>query len=265
MSEETVVARKSSTRTWIIRGVLWSIVIFVITILSSCTLILEAPIHFLFGWVFHAVKTLPPLLANWRMVLFPAGCLLLAGVLIHRFVGRWFKAKERPQPWRPFFTVASLALLMLGCAAAITLSGALHQFIWLMGDPWIENRGRRMEQTLAVNNARQLVMGLFEYHQKHGHYPNSLLELKSELDFPARLFLVPVDYSRVSEPFILLNPGGTRAVNPDEPLIVSPVIINVGKIVVGYGDGSVTSLPAKSLNRVIQGESRSKIQQQPPR
>jgi len=258
-------SEKSSTRTWIIRGVLWTFVIFVFSVLSSCTVLVETPVHFVLGWLFHAVKALPSLLGNWRPLVVPLGCLVLATWLIHRFI-RWSQvAKGNPPSWRVRHTVSAVSLLLLGCGAAIALSGVVHQSVWLMSDPWTENRGKRMEQTLAVNNARQLVMGLFEYHEKHGHYPNSLRELESELDAPARLFSVPVGYSRVNEPFVLLHPGGTRAVNPDEPLIVSPVIQSAGKIVVGYGDGSVTSLLAKDLERVIKGESRFKIQQQPSR
>lgn len=264
MSEEPIATRTPASRqwTWIIRGVVWTFVILVFSALGSCTVLVETPIHFVLGWLFHAAKALPPLLGNWRPLVAPLGCLVLATWLIHRFV-RWSQvAKGKPPAWRVGHTISAVSLLMLGCGAAIALSGVLHQTVWLMSDPWIEDRGKRMEQTLAVSNARQLVMGLFDYHEKHGRYPNSLWELEVESDSSARLFSVPVGYSRVNEPFILLHPGGTRAVNADEPLIVSPVMPTIGKIVVGYGDGSVTSLLARDLDRVIKGESRLQIQQQ---
>jgi hypothetical protein len=267
MSEEPIAARTPASRRWkwIIRGVVWTFVILVISGLGSYTVLVETPVHFVLGWLFHAVKALPPLLGNWRPLVAPLGCLVLATWLIHRFV-RWSQvAKGKPPSWRVGHTISAVSLLMLGCGAAIALSGVLHQTVWLMSDPWTENRGKRMEQTLAVSNARQLVMGLFEYYEKHGRYPNSLWELEVESASLARLISVPVGYSRVNEPFILLHPGGTRAVNAGEPLIVSPVIRNSEKIAVGYGDGSVTSLRAKDLDRVIKGESRLQIQQQPSR
>jgi hypothetical protein len=263
MSEEPIVSKKSSTRTWIIRSVLWTFVIFVFSVLGSCTVLVETPVHFILGWLFHAVKTLPSVLGNWRPLMAPLGCLILATYLIHRFVRRWLVAEGKSLPWwRVGHTISAVSLLLLGCGAAIALSGVVHQSVWLMSDPWTEYRGKLTEQTLAVNNARMLVIGLIEYHEKHGHYPNSLLDLKSELGFPARIFLVPVGNSQVKEPFVLLHPGGTRAVNWDEPLIVSPVMQTTGKIVVGFGDGSVSSLQAKDLSRVIRGESRLEIQQQ---
>lgn len=267
MSEEPIALKPARSRrwTWIIRSVLWTSVILVFSVLSSCTILVETPLHFVLGWLFHAVKALPPLLRNWQPFLAPLGCLLLASWLIHRFVCRSLVAKGKPPSWRAGHTVLAVSLLMLGCAAAIALSGIVHQAVWLMSDPWTENRGRRSEQTAAVNNARQLMMALMEFHDSKGHYPNSLRELATESDLPFQTAWLQNGSGKVREPFLLLHPGGKRLVNADEPLIVSPVIEDVGKIVVGYGDGSVTSLRAKDLDRVIKGESRLKIQQQPSR
>ncbi|MES2921716.1 MAG: hypothetical protein V4819_09220 [Verrucomicrobiota bacterium] len=256
MSEETIIAR-SPVRTaisWIVRGVLCCVVILFFLLMIQSVVIIEVPIHFLFGWVFHGMTTLPPLLGNWRMLLLPAGCLVLAGVLIHRFVCRSLKAKEVYLVWRPTHTLAFLALLLLGCGAAIALSGVVHQSVWLMGDRWIENRGRRAELTEAVNNARQLMMALMEFHDEKGHYPNSLQELESELNIPHQLVWLKTGNGKVPEPFILLHPGGTRPMNADEPLIVSPVIQRDGKVAVGYGDCSVRSLPVSKLASVLAGE-----------
>ena len=241
---------------------MWTFVILVFSALGSCTVLVETPIHFVLGWLFHAVKALPPLLGNWRPLVAPLGCLVLATWLIHRFV-RWSQvAKGKPLSWRVGHTISATSLLMLGCGAAIALSGVLHQTVWLMSDPWTEDRGKKSDQVEAVNNTRQLMMALMEFHDSKGHYPNSLQELETEFDLPSQLAWVQNGLGKVREPFILLHPGSTRLVNADEPLIVSPVIQRVGKIAVGYGDGSVTSLLAKDLDRVIKGESRLQIQQQ---
>jgi hypothetical protein len=242
---------KSSTRTWIIRGVLWTVVIVVFSGLSSCTVLVETPVRFVLGWLFHAMKALPPLLGNWRPFVAPLGCLVLATWLIHRFV-RWAQvAKGKPPSWRVGQTVSAVSLLMLGCGAAIALSGVLHQAVWLMSDPWTENRGRRSDQTEAVNKARQLLMALWEFHDSKGHYPNSLRELETEFDSPSQLAWVRNGLGQVREPFVLLHPGGKRPGNANEPLIVSPVVQSVGKFAVGYGDGSVKSLPAVQLEQIL--------------
>ena len=63
-------------------------------------------------------------------------------------------AKGKPPSWRVGHTISAVSLLMLGCGAAIALSGVLHQTVWLMSDPWTENRGKRMEQTLPKRNTQ---------------------------------------------------------------------------------------------------------------
>ncbi|MEO5914734.1 MAG: hypothetical protein ABIS50_10905 [Luteolibacter sp.] len=225
-------------------------------------MIIEIPFRFAFGWIFHANKTLPFLLENWRAALLPLGCLILAGILAHRFIRRTLAAKGISRPWRPADTLASTMLLLLGCGAAIALSGVVHESVWLMSDRWVESN-RRSELTMAVNNSRQLMMALADYHEMNGRYPNSLRELEIELDTPRQLAWTEVTYKGVREPFILLHPGETRLMNEDEPLIVSPIIQKDGKIVVGYGDSSVKSLPAGEFSRILQAASLRKNQPPP--
>lgn len=253
MSEEVIAPKPPASRrwTWVIRGVLWTIVILVFSALGSCTVLVETPVHFVLGWFFHAAKALPPLLVNWRPLVAPLGCLVLAIWLVHRFVRWWQLAKGETRSWRLRHTFSAVALLLLGSGAAIALSGVVHQTVWLMSDPWTEDRSRKSEQTMAVNDGRQLMMALFEFHQTKGRYPNSFQELEPELEMPRRLAWVETSNRSVREPFILLHPGGTRLIRSDEPLIVSPVLPRVGRIVVGYGDGSVRSLPAVQLGRIL--------------
>ena len=134
--------------------------------------LVEIPIHFLFGWLFHGWHTLPHLLDKWPALLLPVGSLILAGVLAHRFICRTLADKGSTRIWRPTDTASCIVLILLGCGAAIALSGVAHQTIWLMGDRWVQSN-HRTEQTMAVNNARQLLIALEEYHVEHDHYPNN--------------------------------------------------------------------------------------------
>lgn len=249
MSEEAIPTKPPPSRrwTWIIRGVLWTIVILVFSALGSCTVLVETPVHFVLGWFFHAAKALPPLLANWRPLVAPLGCLVLATWLVHRFVRWWQMAKGEAPSWRLWHTFSAVALLLLGSGAAIALSGVVHQAVWLLSDPWIEDRGKRAELTMAVKNGRQLMLALLEFHETNGCYPHGF----HELELPQDLMWVQSSNRSVREPFILLHPGGKQLANGDEPMIVSPVIQSMGKIVVGYGDGSVRSLPAVQLGKIL--------------
>jgi hypothetical protein len=264
MSEEPITLKtaKSWRRSWVIRGVLWSLVIFFFSVMTGCTLMIETPVHFFLGWLFHGIRTLPQILGNWEAFMLPSGCLILAGFLIHRFVQRCLVAQGRSRRLRPTDTIAALSLLLLGCGAAIALSGIVHQAVWLMSDPWTENR--RANLTSCVSNARQLMLAITEFHDKKGHYPNSLQELVTELNIPPQLTWVKYGTGKVSEPFILLYPGRKQAMKGEEPLIVSAILERGQKIVVGYGDSSVRILSAKMLNTILENRDLTKSEMQLP-
>lgn len=260
MSEKTITPRSTAwtVMLWIIRIVIVGIIIFFFSAVLRTIVLLELPIHFLLGWLFHAKQALPPLLDKWQALLLPVGCLILAGTLAHRFIRRSLEEKGSSRIWRPADTASCIALILLGCGAAIALSGVAHQAVWLMGDRWIRSN-HRSEQTMAINNARQLMIALAESHIEHDRYPNSLQELESTVDIPEHLIWVQVDDSGLKEPFILLVPGQERIANPHEPVIISPIIRSTGKFVVGYGDFSVTSRPAIQFDQILQQREHNKM------
>ena len=186
------------------------------------------------------------------MILLPIGCLMVAGFLLHRFVCWWVKVKGNEMTWRPAHTMTALGIFLLGCAAAIAMSGVVHQLVWLSKDPWTEDRSRKPYQTEAVNNARQLLFVLYEFQEPEGRHPSSLQELEGKYQIPRRLWWVRTGDEKIPEPFVLLYPGGTESSEAIEPWIVSPIIGSGGKIVVGYSDGSASSLPAGSLEKILQ-------------
>jgi hypothetical protein len=254
MSEEPIVAKSTMSR--VFSRIVWTVlglflVLLLLGVSSIFFVILEAPFHFLIGWLIHFVTAVPPLLGSWWMILLPIGCLMVAGFLLHRFVRWWIKAKGNGIIWQPVHTVTALGIFLLGCGAAIAMSGVVHQLVWLSKDPWTEDRSRKSYQTEAVNNARQLLFALFEFQETEGRQPDSLQELEGKYQIPRRLCWVRTSGGKVPEPFVLLYPGGTES-EAKKPWIVSPLIGSVGNIVVGYSDGSVTSLPAGSLEKILQ-------------
>ena len=71
-------------------------------------------------------------------------------------------------------------MLLLGSAAAIALSGVVHQMFWLAGGKVIESN-RRGDLTEAMSNGRQLMLALFEYQDKNDRYPESFEEVVPEI------------------------------------------------------------------------------------
>ncbi len=255
MNEEPVSGdnRPPGWRKWLIRLACGYLVLaFLAAILGQSVVLFDLPFQVLAGWAVHAGDALPPLLHFWRALLVPLLCLLLATWLVHRFIGWARAAKGLPPSWRPAQTFSAIALFILNCAAAIAISGVAHQSVWLLGDPWFEDRGKKAELTYAVSNARQLSLVLFEFHSEMGRYPISFDELGAEIPFPKQFLWVETKRGSVKEPMILLYPGREREANADEPLAVSPIIESAGKFVVLYGDGSASSKNREQFNKVLE-------------
>jgi hypothetical protein len=208
----------------------------------------EIVVHLLAGPFFHAAKNLPPFVVQWRSSLLPLACLAIAVVFAHRFIRWWITARDIPISWRWRHTVAAAALLLLGSAAAIAMSGITHQAAWLFSSPWLESN-RRVHQTVAVNNARQILLVLFEYETEHGRYPATLDEAVKEFDVSPHVLWVETGPASLREPFIFLKAGQPSS-DKIEPVLVSPLIQPDDKVAVGFNDGSVRSMTLKAWQKL---------------
>jgi hypothetical protein len=242
-----------------LRILLVMILLLILGVLTSSFSLIEIPVHFLVGWMFHAWQNLPRLLPFWSAILLPAACIFIAGFMTHRFILWWIKTKALTTRWKPAQTITAIAILLLASGAAIAMSGITHQFAWLMSEPWTENRGKRVELTVAVNHARQLMLALTEYETLHGRLPDSLEQLRKDQDLSARLLWAEPRRNDPPEPFVLLKAGQTLPLNPDEPVIISPAIGPDGKYVVGFSDCSVRSIPHPMLTRILEKQDSYQI------
>lgn len=242
--------------------VLFFLLLILPVVFGQRVFIIQIPFHFVCGWWIHAWKALPHLLGKWQEAVLPVGCLLMAAVIAHRFVGRWVDEKFPARTWRIRHTAAAIALLLLGSAAAIAASGVVHQMFWLANGNMTERSGKS-DVTVAANNGRQLMFVLFEFKNEKGRYPNSFEELEMQkgnalyaLYIRKLAWLISRD-GQVPEPWILLRPGSTEVALPREPVIMSPLIVRDGVVVVLYGDNSVRSIRAENLETVL-SEARVK-------
>lgn len=215
-------------------------------LLSAFPFVLQMVYHLFCGWVLHGWKALPQWVGKWQEAVLPLGCLLMAAVILHRFVRRWVLGKFPDRIWRIRHTAGVLSLLLLGSAAAIAASGVVHQLFWL-GSGKMTESNRRVELTMTVSNCRQLMIAILEFYDETGRYPHTL----QELGVPPELIWVNMGDGRAREPFVFLRPGSTEIAQSNEPLLVSPLLVNVGKVVVGYGDSSVRSESSKNLRMIL--------------
>ena len=214
------------------------------------------PFHLICGWFIHASKALPHLFGKWQEAILPMGCLLMASVIAHRFVRRWVDEKFPEKTWRIQHTAGALSLLLLGSAAAIAASGVVHQMFWLAGGKVI-TINRWTELTEATSNGRQLMLALIEYRDANGRYPDSFEQLVPEMiqnpEALRRLSWSETRDGTAPEPWILLKPLASDMSFARVPVIVSPILKSgsVSKVVVGYNDGSVSSIYGKQLKGIL--------------
>ena len=231
------------------RIVLYGLLLFLLLVLSSVFIWpLEFGFHLIVGPFFHAWKTLPPFFSQWRSALLPLACLAVAIVLAHRFIRWWIHSKGIQMTWRWKHTAAAASLLLLGSAAAIAMSGITHQAAWLASSPWVENKGRKTQQTVAINNARQILFALLEYQVAHDRYPDTLEEAVTMVN-GLPLLWVETGPHNLREPFIFLKPGHPYT-GLVEPVIVSPVIRPYDKVVVGYSDNSARTMTLEAWQKL---------------
>jgi hypothetical protein len=241
--DERVRAKRRGSR--VVRLAAWGFVgVFFVAVLDLIA-VLEAPFRLVFGWVLHAWVTLPPLQPRWSELLLPLGALGLALFLTDRLI-RWIlAAKGSKLTWQARHTVSAAFLVLLGAAAAIAMSGIVHQMVWLGAEPWWGNG--RSQVTPAMGQTRQIVMWIHAFEEENGRYPDSL----EELDLPPTLRAVPSRERGLQEPFVYLKPVEPLPAGEELPVLVSPLLPDSDRVVVGYLSGTTTSIQPDQLPNLL--------------
>ncbi|MES2440554.1 MAG: hypothetical protein V4584_15920 [Verrucomicrobiota bacterium] len=219
--------------------------------------LVELPFHLVAGCVLHANRAashfatdLPRLMGA---AVFPclASAVALGGA--HRLILWWRVASGKTESWHFKHTALAGSLVLLGSAAAIALSGVVHEAVWLPQGKIIQSN-HRTALTLAVSNARQLGLMIYEHEIEHGTFPQSLPGLKElagdSVNLP-RMMFVELDPQVPPEPFVLVNPGGTMGRDPNAIVMIGPQMPEHGDFVVLKADNSVTRQPAAKFVEVV--------------
>ncbi len=232
-------------KSWIIRLAVWGFVLTFFGAITGLITVLEAPLRLVFGWALHAWVTLPPLLSRWKELLLPLAALGLALWLTDRFI-RWaLVAKGTTLSWQGWHTVSATFLLLLGAAAAIAMSGIVHQVVWLGGEKWWGNG--RSQVTVAMSHTRQIIMWIHDFEEQNSRYPESL----ADLELPAGLRAIPSREQGLQEPFVYLKPPGLPSAGEELPVLVSPLLPDSDRVIVGYLSGTTTAIQADQLPALL--------------
>jgi len=214
---------------------------------------LELPLRLMLGWAWHLIQAAPALLPLWPKLLLPLGCLALATWLVHRFIRWWITTKGQSLDWRPRHTVSATLLVLLGAAAAIALSGVVHQAVWLADAPWWTNRGRPVERVEAMSKIQQLHIAIIDFQGEHGRYPESLSELELKNTFQL-LYQSPAR-GEPTEPFLYLKPrdGMVEGDEDGSIILVSPLLgPDRDRVAVGFTSGATRSLLSEQLPEILE-------------
>lgn len=242
--------------------VLWTLAILVVAFLFLMAAvrnawILELPYHLIAGCVLHGNRAVSHFAADLPRLMMAAIFPLVATTIAlwgaHRLILWWRLANENKTGWHFKHTALAGSLVLFGSAAAIALSGILHEAAWLPQGKVIQSN-RRTTLTVAVSNARQLGLMLFEYETENGTYPSSLLDLeKLATDSVSlrRMMFVDLDTPGPPEPFVLLKGGVATGIIPSGIVMIGPQMPENGDFVVLKADNSVTRLPAAKFIEVV--------------
>lgn len=264
MSEPEHPKTKRGCVPWCVGGVVGLVLLLLfLPMIARDVWLFQLPYHLVAGCVLHANRALSHFATDLPRLMSAAILPSLATVVAlwgsHRLVLWWRRATGKGGGWRFTHTTLAGLLLLLGSAAAIALSGVLHELAWLpQGKITSSNYG--MTRTMAVSDARMLGLSLFEYENEHGTYPSSLLDLeKTEYAPPKLRRMMFVDRpSYPPEPFIYLKSGKAMGANPSGLLMISPVLPKDDVFVVLRMDNSVTSMPASKFAEVVKSAAQEK-------
>ena len=242
--------------------VLWTLAILAVAFLFLMASvrnawILELPYHLIAGCVLHGNRAVSHFAADLPRLMMAAIFPLVATTIAlwgaHRLILWWRLANENKTGWHFKHTALAGSLVLFGSAAAIALSGILHEAAWLPQGKVIQSN-RRTTLTVAVSNARQLGLMLFEYETENGTYPSSLLDLeKLATDSVSlrRMMFVDLDTPGPPEPFVLLKGGVATGIIPSGIVMIGPQMPENGDFVVLKADNSVTRLPVAKFIEVV--------------
>jgi hypothetical protein len=110
-------------------------------ILAITPWVFTIAIHLVAGWAMHAGAVLPKVTFNASAVGMLALCLVLAGGLGHRLCRWLWQSTGHADPWRPRWTVAGLAMIVLMFGAGMAITAVAHQTGWLFStrEPFLKS------------------------------------------------------------------------------------------------------------------------------
>ena len=113
------------------------VVIFLVLLLVPGIVLIG--VRLIVGWVLFLARVLPQIQWNWELMMGGVLALMLASVLLHRFLLWFVSAGASKRDWNVRSTVAIVVGILVLFVAATGMTGMVHQFAWLMREPILRN------------------------------------------------------------------------------------------------------------------------------
>jgi len=146
----------------------------------------------LLGWGFYLARVLPRMQLNWGGVTMAVFCLVAFSAGLHAFLGWFYRHWQQPaevkplaveaheslssRRWKPRWTSAAVALIVLMFFTGMAATGFAHQLGWLLmsTQPLIEGGGGAMtaaRRTQSTNNLKQIGLAAHNFQERDEALP----------------------------------------------------------------------------------------------
>lgn len=197
--------------------------------------------HIGFGWLFHLRHNLGQIHWNIGTLLLSIGAAAGAIALLHRML--------RPH-WSIRQTTTVSAIFLTTCAAAIAMTGIIHQLAWLARSPVFVRRGMPSHRMMALFHGKQIALRMLEL-SSEDIYPSSIEELTHKYPLNPDIFTFqPVPGSQIRERFILLTPGQDFTQLPAETPILAAFLTD--RVVFIQADSAGKTATIRDFQKILE-------------
>lgn len=143
--------------------------------------LLEVPFLLAFGWLRYVRHVLPLVSFDWPTIGFSFAAVAVFSVGLHAFLG-WLLAaidSQSATPWKPQWTIATVAISLLLFVAGTAFVGIVHQVTWLAQSPvpFLEGGIRQVaRRNQSRNQLKQMALAALDQAETQGFAGEELNE-----------------------------------------------------------------------------------------
>lgn len=246
----------------LIYGCLFAWLFFLLVLVSVVPPLFDLVLHLMTGWLRHLLVNVPHI--GWDLTTITLGLVsgLVATFLTHRLI-RYFRGST----WTLRRTLTTVGLFLAATAAAVGMTGIVHELAWLARTPIFES-SRATGRVMAMNNGKQLWLAMLEAEHETGAYPASMEQLVEWMqadphdgDSHWDLTTYQVPGSTIKQQFVLLQPGRNMSELPAKTPLLAAFGFPDARCLVIFNDGLAKTMSNGTLNQLLDEQPWNNLNQ----